>query len=681
MASSIYNRNEINTDIEFITNHIGGNNDEDDKILNNQLKLINTQNKSNLNNKEEKQNLKNIIGQNNIANPLVIPEEFDEYIEYIKKKNLNPLNTRVLQNFNYINVDTSNRLNNINTNYILLDNNPLEANNNSNILKIYTKNLNFEIGDKINIQGINITSIKKEIKFIFTNNSNRILIDLEYDFNYINKFYNILIEFKDVKNTDNYFGNIELNSLNQIQTIYLYDNKLAFDIPQYYYGVNSYLISNTKITYNNISNIPINIINAYLPLGKINLNEYQIITNKTNDYIEIQLPISFSLKSNIIKFGGNNIQIGKIELLTNNTNYEYTFEFNQKFENIVSIKILSSEIQIPFQNKNNIVINESNNYFYWENNTDNIEYNIKIPSGIYNYNKLAITIQLLINSTKRITNIPNLKLLNDCICNFDANENNFSFTSYNNFILPKCLYNLTNINDTYIITILQPKHTLKNGDKITILNSIGYYYINEIDINTTHIISNAIENYYDIILININLYNDIGNTYGGNKIIIKTNNYFKILFDKENTIGNVLHFSNVGSSEAVTIFSNNLNNNTNYLYTAQKNENVNLQNPNFTYLLLKCEKLNKCINPYNVNYFYKFLMNYTNINENNILYNSFVDTPLYFNPPIPHIENLKLTMTNSINENINCIYSLTLEIITITNSLENTTLSTTLGKI
>ena len=79
--------------------------------------------------------------------------------------------------------------------------------------------------------------------------------------------------------------------------------------------------------------------------------------------------------------------------------------------------------------------------------------------------------------------------------------------------------------------------------------------------------------------------------------------------------------------------------------------------------------------------FYKFLMNYTNINENNILYNSFVDAPLYFNPPIPHIENLKLTMTNSINENINCIYSLTLEIITITNSLENTTLSTTLGKI
>ena len=45
MASSIYNRNEINTDIEFITKHIGGNNDEDDKILNNQLKLINTQNK------------------------------------------------------------------------------------------------------------------------------------------------------------------------------------------------------------------------------------------------------------------------------------------------------------------------------------------------------------------------------------------------------------------------------------------------------------------------------------------------------------------------------------------------------------------------------------------------------------------------------------------------------------
>ena len=84
--------------------------------------------------------------------------------------------------------------------------------------------------------------------------------------------------------------------------------------------------------------------------------------------------------------------------------------------------------------------------------------------------------------------------------------------------------------------------------------------------------------------------------------------------DSENSIGNLLFFKGVGLSYAITIFSNSLNdytlsNQENYLYSNSNTTNIisEVSNLNSSYVLLKIEKLNSCVNPYNQNFCYKYI--------------------------------------------------------------------------
>jgi hypothetical protein len=193
---------------------------------------------------------------------------------------------------------------------------------------------------------------------------------------------------------------------------------------------------------------------------------------------------------------------------------------------------------------------------------DSGNYSITIPSGNYDITTLKNTIQTLMHDVPRIIiNSPNLLPINDFIVNFNTDANITSFNSYNNYQLPNCLYSLTNINDNHIIRIQQPYHNQQLGNTIIILNSTNYYTINKNYINTNHIITNIINNeFYEITLTNINLDIDVGNTKGGNEIIIKTSNSFCLLFDKDDTCGNQIGFSYTGTSNSITPYCSLSNN-------------------------------------------------------------------------------------------------------------------------
>ena len=111
MSSSIYNKSVVNKDIKFINTHIGGENNDDKEIFEEQVKLnddivnSNTTFKKNTKNKNDGfNNYPTIINsKSNITNQLVIPEEYDSFIEYLEKKNLNNINSRVIINYNYLN--------------------------------------------------------------------------------------------------------------------------------------------------------------------------------------------------------------------------------------------------------------------------------------------------------------------------------------------------------------------------------------------------------------------------------------------------------------------------------------------------------------------------------------------------------------------------------------------------
>ena len=700
MASSI--NNKLNKKISFINDDVINKNKETDQNYNNQIKNINSSirndnfiiDNSDRNNSIYRiNNSQTIIGDTNFSNPLIIPQESNDlYLEYLQKRNLNSLNFKVNQQHNYINIDSSVDIAESITNFISLDNNSLTLTNETNVLSISVPPQhinNFKIGNKITLQGLGLNTYSINVEFSFTNNSNIVETNIPFTFTKIVKFYKILLSFNNFNTINNYFHNIPMSAINNVQNIIINNNKLSFKLPiTFHSNSTTSFSSNGKITSYNISNIPISIINASNTSSKTTLNNYHIIQNidYKKSVLYVNLPLTTYSKTNTVTFG-NNIQIGTID--TNySSNYVLSFNLNKRYENIALIRIISSEITIFSLQNENVIINTSNNLFYWNNLNETTTYSVFIRAGYYSYEQLKNTLTEKINNTLRTTN-ENIDKKNYMELDFQPNLGLFQFKSFTFYNLPLSLVNLSSIDGNYIITIQQDNNTLNVGDTITIFGAIDYFTISKTYINGTHTVSNISSyNTFDIKLSNINLITDVGNTFGGYSIVIKENNSFQLLFDKNNTIGSILGFKYVGSNFAVTSYSSSdnnytINNSQPYIYTSIGDVDVEQEfDLNFSYILLQCEKLNVNYNPYNTNYFYKFQ---TILDpNNNVLYNTFVDAPLYFDPLIDHLDKLVLEFVTPDNKQINYKlfkYSFTLEIVTISNSSENTNLNIGIGRI
>lgn len=728
-------------------------------VDNNIVNFINTQNENKENIDKEYytvdsrlNNQKNIINGIDYSNPIIYPKEYDPYFEYIYKKNLNSINTQIVQNKTYINIDSANRIIKPSINiskYYKLTNNPLYFTDNSNFFQISLNEADkyFEIGDKISLEGFKFYEIKyKNINFFFTNQSNQVILDIDPNFSITIPYYNITIEIIGVNNNDlTYFKNIPLSVINQVQKISLTvinnDKKLTFNLPLTFYTnnvVDNVLISDCIIKYYYLGNYPINYINANYPLSIYNLIGYHIITDVNNQHLTIKLKNTLSLnnlinlegvwQNNTFITGGNTIQIGKIDNIISGypKSSNYTIQLDKRIDNVSCINMKSSEIPNTQKVFNNIPVNNANNKLYWKNALDMVSYSIEIPSGNYNTLILKKTLEDLISKVPRVINNSYIYKFN--IINIDINTNAgiTTFKSYTKYILPKCLYSvnenvsLSNSN-SYIIRINHPNHNLNIGDTIYINGSQNFKNIYSYDINNEQIISNVISNdSYEITINNINtIINTINTTTqntllptinytnthniisttddGGNEITILTNNSFKLFFDKSDTMGKQLGFLNVGTSIAITDFTNITNNYmiTNlqpYIYNIESMQIVNNSLTNsdsyndinlsgFRYILLTCNNYNICSNPNGTSYFYKILLNGT---PGTILYNSFVDNPIYFNPPIKNILEFNFQFLDSNGNEFNFYNienSFTLEITSIANLPENTNLSTSIARL
>ena len=766
-------------DIEYIENHIGGKNNDSIKDYENQKNIISEKSNEYINlinyydnldkNKNDSyyqdlsyqfltstyriNNYATYVDDINISNPVIYPKTYDQHFEYLQQKNLNPINTLVVKTKNYINIDSSNRNSNTSFNidkYINLDNNSLEFFFNSNILKINLLNANkyFNKNDHIILRGFQNYSLNFEnLNYIFTNGSNRVIIDLLPNFKDIIPYYDILIKISYVINENNgnneTWKNIPLDLINQEHKIYPFmlndDYRLAFDLPINYYSDNNMdntLISNCNIIFFNIGNYPINLINSDIPNTDNNLNNYLIVKHSTNEYLEIDLTYQLSLNNDIQLDGiwdinsfktGINIQIGKITEIVQgykNSN-NFIIPLNTIYNNVCAIKIISSEIPYVTQNINSFQkidtfsqssnINSSssylitnNNKFYWQNIIDNGIYEISLDPGYYSLELLKNTIETKTSMVERKCIYKNYSIYkyNIITVDFIKETNMTKFNSYNLFILPNCLNQLSEINNNsegnyFIIKINHNKHNLNIGDKIFISDSTDYYYIDKYYINLPegHIITNVINNnFYEISLKNINLIQDMGNTKGGFNIKIKTFAIFRLFFNYSNTFGSIIGFPYVGYSTSITPYCGKFNNftitnhqkyfidisktfiiNNNDMITTDINVNINKNN--YKYILLQATGFNLNSNVNGPPYFYKFLLNGL---PNTTLFNTFVNSPIYLNPPIDLIKEFQFkfitpdgNLVNFDNQN----YSLTLEITCINNYPENTNLNPNLSRI
>ena len=734
---------------DFVTEgHIGGKNNDNEKIINNQNKLLdNNKNEfielvnkgsqetrdNDIDLKWHQYNERNFRFNYNpvtvdrsfiISNDLVYPKDYDPYFEYLYNKGLRDVNVQVQINKTKINIDSSHRaitpIVNVEK-YINLQNNPLSFISGSNYFDVAYINANkyFNVGDQITLTGFSFYKINyKQMKFFFSNETNNVVINLKPNFDFTIPYYNIVIKIENVSNGSNaYFKNIPLTLINNIQNITTTtlngDNKISFQISIPFYSDNTTdetLISDCSLTFYYIGNYPINLINAKYPITQYNLIGYQKIYAVNANSLTIKLSNTISLTNTInlngnwngttFITGGKTMQIAKIIDIQDSFNdiNHYVMPLKQSLNNVVCIKMISSE----FVNTQKVFTNiqYSNNKLYWLNSLDSGNYSITIPSGNYDIITLKNTIQTLMHDVPRIIiNSPNLLPINDFIVNFNTDANITSFNSYNNYQLPKCLYSLTNVNNNYIIRIQQPYHNQQLGNTIIILNSTNYYTINKNYINTNHIITNIINNeFYEITLTNINLDVDIGNTKGGNEIIIKTSNSFCLLFNKDDTCGNQIGFSYTGTANSITPYcslSNNytitnqqpyifniaqiklVNNNLNSVI--KSNDNIDLSG--FRYFLIRCKNLNQNTNPNGIDFFYKIQLNGK---PNTLMFNTFIDTPIYFNPPLNILTEFEFTFIDP-NGNpwnfYNINHSFTLEITNVNNYPANTNLTTYMSKL
>lgn len=792
----------FNENINFIEKNIGGTNQDTSNSFNNQSNILANNNYDyqrllDYNNKIENEKNKNdnyvekldnekrttvyrinnfptYVDDINFSNPVIYPKDYNMYFDYLQKKNIDQINTQVVKKKKYINIDSANR--NIDTfvsinKFINLENNSIEFTNNSNYFKIYIDKApeHFKQNDYIILKGFRNYVISYErLNFFFKNNSSTVILDIKPNFIDTIPYYDIFIKITGVQYKDkNIWKNIPLNLINDEHKINISEingeTRMSFELPILFYTENDSdktLISNCIITYFSIGNYPINLVNSNTPLNYACLNPYLIVNDVQSNFIQLYLLNTISLNNNILLDGiwinndtfitGINIQIGIINGFVQGYPNPNNFVINleNSYNNVCSIKMISSEIPnvtqnitdistnnnqgntnsqttIDSQTDNNLkYISKVNNKFYWNNIVDIGTYFIELEQGYYSYPELKKTIENKISNIKRVPIFKDSFLYEYNIANVDFNtETNITkIIFYNLYIRPECLDAITelnnetnnnnntnsgsniniidNIGNDYIIRIYHINHNLKVGDKIYITDSTNYYYIKSDYINTNegHMVIKIINNnFYEIKISNINKIENIGNTKGGNNIKIKSPAIFRLFFNFPDTFGNLIGFSLSGLPNSITSYSCNfenyiVNNIQPYYNNIKKilvvnnsvspfDLGVNYNKENYRYILLQCENLNNNYNPNGPSYFYKFLLNGQ---PNSYLFNTFVQTPIYFNPPLKTLTNLKFTyiLPNGSLVNFgNLNNSFTLEITTIDNIPENTNISTYIGRV
>jgi hypothetical protein len=769
------NTDNLTSRVQFVEKHVGGNQDDSTETFKNQKELINQNTNDYMRlidyyNKLERtkdendgyierldvrlntnpyrlNTLPTTIEGINYSNPIIFPPAYDEYFEYLGKKGLGGLNTKVLLKKVFVNVDSANRDTKTTLNldnYLRLQDNSLVFTNNQRTFKILINNAHekYTIGQKISLRGFSFYKVfYQSLNFYFKDNFNYVILDLKPNFITTIPYYDILINISGVINgISTTFKNIPLNIINQIHKIDIYninsDLRIGFTIPLKYYSDNvleNTLISDCEITFYNLGNYPISLLNAKTPISDYNLIPYHTIAGVSTDYIEINLLNQISLTDTIGLlpgywlnnnfYTGQNIEIASI--IGVNVAYptpsSFTINLDSSLNNIALIKVISSEI--PNVQKNIIsnidnlrssssssnkfnstttTIGTTNNKLYWENLLDLNTYFISIPTGYYNFQQLQNVIINLVNNTPRVSTQTNLYLFNNMEVILDESSNTASFKSFNLYYLPLCLQSYNKVdafsnsnNNKYIIRINHPNHNLNLGDRIYISDSTDYYIINKTYINNPsgHIITKIINNnFYEITLENINLIGDTGDTHGGYSIQIKTPNSFRLRFDFPDTFGLLIGFRYVGNPSAITIYSSETPTNTitNLLPYVNDVGKILITNNTITpseiiydfnnniksYILLQCTDFNTVTNPNGVPFFYKFLMSGP---PNTIVYNSFVNTPTYINPPIRTLSFLNFKFVDTTGNEINFYnrnYSLTIEIDSFDNAPENTGINT-----
>ncbi len=336
-----------------------------------------------------------------------------------------------------------------------------------------------------------------------------------------------------------------------------------------------------KISYQHISGIKLGYLNANYPINNINYqSSYSIINIIDDDHFQIST--NYAAYSDV-SGGGKYIQVMKI---TNSiTGYpdadNYVINLKKSFNNVVGIELISSEFPyIDLSIKKDI-----NDKLYWKHIEDGqVIYKIQVEDGFYNTDTLLLKLQEKMNNVKRIGYSSINKQYNYFDIQLEPKTHKITFKPYILANLPNSLsirlevidnekYYILNVGHRAIVNV-DDTVTISGSNDVTIKieqnKSITLYSIDSAYINKTHKIYlvNLENETYDIILgreKEIKTSITTTDSYGGENVQVKIKTYVSFLFDKNDTMGDILGFKNPGDKFSITNFSSEISNQDNYI--------------------------------------------------------------------------------------------------------------------
>ncbi len=595
---------------------------------------------------------------------------------------------------------------------ILLENDPLIFESESNMLFIKHENSGFEIGDHISLNGV---VSRKSILRTFRG-TNLPTFDIPPGCNFIKMYcnhntpLNSIIKIDGVKgdrgNNEflSFIGSIPINIINRVHSIKLtLDDKDIQNQTQYvknlrndpnyfepssdYFFIllpikmhaieNPYTLTdyNFKIVFKSICGIPLNII-----------NECHIIRDISDDGYTIELPRNTCLlANNIICNGGNCVYVAKI--ITLHTGFpnpnNYTINLQNIFHNVIAVNLISTE----FPNTKKLIKSNINNKLYWNSIKDgDYLYSIEIDEGNYTPEQLINEINNSFSKVKCINDS------NHCInVKLNNNTGEVIFNSYREYVLINSIVEVNIVGNMMKLIINHPNHNIMNvGTEIIIKNANDYKGIFGNVINGNYIINKILDMDKYIITIPKSEYDGRKKTINHN-MVIYVPDLFRLRFDQLDSLGNILGFKNCGELNAITDYQSEISNNDKYEFEYCNNDgeiickNNVLQfcghTDNDNYIIMVMEPIKTLYTLGKIkNAFAKIqLCGY----PGEMLYDTFVPIYYIYDNPLKELYKLSISFYHPDGTlfDFNCIdHSFTLEIVTVVDIPEDTSISANTGK-
>ena len=537
-----------------------------------------------------------------------------------------------------------------------------------------------------------------------------------------------------------YYDNIPISRINTRHKLILKDpvtnrikrNIFFIELPRAYQPIYSSIFEpplvkySFKIIFHYRGGIPINILNAEYPLDINHARGFHIINDRNNKGYTIEsLKESCGIANNdgdlLINnhVGGDIISCSKIEKIVKgfpNAN-QYNMQLNKVFANVVSARLISTE----FPNTEKVVrdwpLERQNNKIYWQNLDDGDHiYMAEIPAGNYKADQLEIAIERAFYETPRINyNIDNpieiaenFKQVSSPYTNhnyirvsIDESTDIVRFRAYIESFFHTPIISVepeipidpsSDVNNEQIfkIVIEHPSHNLKIGDKILIAGAIAHLGIPANILNNEHTIKEIIdENHYKIELTKFNLEITRTITKGGVAVGIYIPMLFRLRFDYNDTLGNILGFRNVGDTTSITSYDIMISNNQKYEFELSidefgqkktfKNNAIMLSGFNYVHMYIKQLQISSGLGEIK-DFFAKILLPDS---PGTILFNTFAQSNKIFYDPIGRLSELDIEFYGPDGElfDFNGVnHSFTIEITTADETPNQTSISAKTGK-